>query len=85
MYYRITMRGDGLVTLEDLGWGDRRPQQAARTRHINEDEFVAVLNQLLKARFLDAIADYRGGPVAQLRGDHLSSTEAEERARRGWS
>jgi hypothetical protein len=30
--YRITLRGDGLVSLEDLGWGSKPPKPEVRQR-----------------------------------------------------
>jgi len=50
------LRGDGIVRVEDLGWGDQPPRLPVQTRSIKEDEFIAVLNQLLEARFLEAPA-----------------------------
>ena len=67
--YRITLRGDGVVRTEDLGWGGQPPRQGIQTRSIAADEFVAVLNQLLDARFLDANADLVRLRVAAKKGD----------------
>jgi len=70
--YRITMRGDGVVTLEDLGWGERRPQAGLRTRDIGVEAFVATVNQLFKARFLEAPGDFANTRVARREGDMLN-------------
>ncbi len=42
--YRITIRGDGLLTLEDLGWGMEPPKAAPRQRTLPVD--VAILAML---------------------------------------
>src|SRR5689334_21430128 len=55
--YRVTLHGDGAVRVEDLGWGGQPPRLPVQTRTIKKDEFTAVLNQLLDARFLEAPAD----------------------------
>jgi hypothetical protein len=69
--YRITLRGDGVVTTEDLGWGGQPPQEATGTALITEDQFLAILNQLLDARFLDAPDDLVKSRVAARKGDLL--------------
>jgi hypothetical protein len=69
--YRITLRGDGAVRVEDLGWGGQPPRLPVQTRSIKEDEFITVLNQLLDARFLEAPADLVKTRVAQRKGDLL--------------
>jgi hypothetical protein len=68
-HYRITLRGDGVVTVEDLGWGGQPPRLPVETRSIKEDEFTTVLNQLLDARFLEAPADLVKTRIAQRKGD----------------
>ena len=67
----ITLRGDGVVRAEDLGWGGQPPRLPVQTRSIKEDEFVTVLNQLLDARFLEAPAELVRTRVAQRKGDQL--------------
>ena len=69
--YLITLRGDGVVRAEDLGWGGQPPRLPVQTRSIKEDEFVTVLNQLLDARFLEAPAELVRTRVAQRKGDQL--------------
>ena len=49
--YRITVHGGGLVELEDIGSAPRDP---ARRRSIPSDQVVALVNEALKAGFLDA-------------------------------
>ena len=68
-YYRITVRGDGRVTLEDLGWGSELPKAAPRQRSIPADDVVALINELLEARFLWAPPE--GTRVAVRKGDSL--------------
>ena len=63
--YQITLRGDGVVTVEDLGWGGEPPRLPVQTRSIKEDEFISVLNQLLDARFLEAPAEIVKSRVAR--------------------
>jgi hypothetical protein len=46
--YRITLRGDGLVSLEELGWGNKPPKSEARQRSIPADDVVALINELLR-------------------------------------
>ena len=67
--YRITVRGDGLVTLEDLGWGSKAPKAAPRQRSIPVDNAVALIDELLKARFLEAPSSFAGARVARRKGD----------------
>ena len=52
--YRVTVQGDGLVTLEDLGWGNRPPKAPTRRRSIAVEEVVALVNEFLDARFFEA-------------------------------
>jgi hypothetical protein len=51
--YQITLRGDGVVSVEDLGWGGEPPRLPIQTRSIKEDEFITLLNQILEARFIE--------------------------------
>ena len=71
-HYRITVRGDGVVTLEDLGWGSRPPKAALRQRSIPADIAVALINDLFKARFVEAPSAFAGPRVAVRKGDALS-------------
>jgi hypothetical protein len=66
MAYRLQILGGaGLVTYTDFGG---EPRDAPQQREISTEEIVAVLNQFLRARFLDAQPIYTGCPVALLRG-----------------
>lgn len=69
--YRITLRGDGVVRVEDLGWGSQPPRLPVEKRSIKEDEFMTILNQLLEARFLEAPAELVRTRVAQRKGDQI--------------
>lgn len=69
--YRIALRGNGVVRVEDLGWGGQPPRLPVLTRSIKEDEFIAVLNQLLEARFLEAPAVIVKTRVARQKDDLL--------------
>ncbi len=71
MDYRVTVRGDGRVTLEDLGWGGKPPAEAPRQRSIPADDAVALIDQLLKARFLEAPVEFDGTRRAVRKGDSL--------------
>jgi hypothetical protein len=66
--YRIAVRGDGRVTLEDLGRGGNPPKAAPQQRSISADDAVVLINQLLKARFLEA---FEGTRVAVRKGNSL--------------
>jgi hypothetical protein len=65
--HRITVREDGRVTLEDLGWGGTPPKVAPRQRSMPADDAVTVINEFLKARFLEASGGHaRCGPKGGL-------------------
>jgi len=70
-YHRITIRGDGLVILEDLGWGANAPIVGPRERSVPADNVVALLNDLLKARFLEAPSPFAGPRHAVRKGDSV--------------
>jgi hypothetical protein len=70
-YHRITVRGDGVVTLEDLGWGGNPPVTGPRHRSIPTDDVVVLLNDLLKARFLEAPSTFGGSRHARRKGDSV--------------
>jgi Domain of unknown function (DUF6438) len=65
--YRITVRGDGTVTYEDLA----DPPVAPRERTVPVDDVVALANEFVRARFFDASDRYVGGSVYVRRGDQL--------------
>ena len=69
-HHRITVRGDGLVTLEDLGWGGNAPMVGPRQRSVPTDDVVALLNDLLKTQFLEAPSTF-GGRRARRKGDSV--------------
>jgi len=70
-YYRITVRGDGLVTLSDLGWGERLSKWPTRQRSIPADSVVALLDECLKVRFFESPDNFKGRRVAVRKGDSL--------------
>jgi hypothetical protein len=53
--YHITVRGDGVVELEDVG---TPPRAATQRRSITSDEVVSLVNEFLRARFFDAMNRY---------------------------
>jgi len=53
--YHITVRGDGVVELEDVG---TPPRAATQRRSITSDEVVTLVNEFLRARFFDAMDRY---------------------------
>ena len=50
VHYRVTISGDGTVRYEDLA----SPPVAPRTRKVPLDEVVALTNEFVRARFLEA-------------------------------
>ena len=56
--YTITVRGDGSVELEELPWGPTRPKPPVRRRSIEPEQVVELVNELFKARFLEALDRY---------------------------
>jgi hypothetical protein len=54
--YRVTISGDGTVRYEDLA----SPPVPARTRRVAVDEVVALANEFIRARFLEAPETYVG-------------------------
>jgi hypothetical protein len=69
--YRITIRGDGRLTLEDLGWGMKPPKASPRQRSVPTNVPVSLVNELLKARFLEAPSAFAGSRVAVQKGGSL--------------
>ena len=67
--YRITVLGDGRVTLEDLGWGEIPPKAAPRHRSIPVDDAVALMNGLFSAGFIWTPAGAEGTRVAVRNGN----------------
>ena len=67
--YRITVRGDGVVELEDLG---DLPRAGTQRRSIAEDEVVALVNEFLGARFFDVLDNPDGTLFAVRKGAVLN-------------
>lgn len=66
--YRVTIRGDGSVEYEDVGG---KPRDPLRRRSVPVDEVVSLVNEFLRARFVDARSVYNDMPIAQRQGDSL--------------
>jgi hypothetical protein len=56
VHYRVTISGDGTVRYEDLA----SPPVPPRTRKVTVDEVVALTNEFVRARFLEAPRSYVG-------------------------
>jgi len=69
--YQITLRGDGVVKVEDLGWGGEPPRLPVQTRSIKEDEFITLLNQILEARFIEIPVPSATPRIARRKGDSV--------------
>lgn len=69
--YLIAIRGDGLVTLKDLGWGDKPAKSPTRQRSIPADSVVALVDEFLKARFFESPDNFKSRRVAVRKGDSL--------------
>jgi len=70
--YKITLRGDGFVELEELPWVPPRPKPAVRRRSIDPCQIVDLINELFRARFLEAPDVYHGVRVVIRKGDVLT-------------
>ena len=68
MKYSILIRGTGLVEYKDLGGEPRGPE---RQRSIAVDQVVSLLNEFLRARFLEAPPNYPPVPVGVRDGDSV--------------
>jgi hypothetical protein len=66
--YRITIRGDGSVELEDVG---TPPTPPTRRRSVAGDLVLTLVNEFLKVRFFDALDHYDWTPFAVRKGDSL--------------
>jgi hypothetical protein len=66
--YRVTVSGNGAVTYEDLV---EDPQSVRRQRSISVDEVVALLNEFLRAGFLEARDRYVGASFYARQGGQL--------------
>jgi hypothetical protein len=65
--YRITISGDGTVRYEDLA----SPPIPRRTRKVAVDDVVALANEFVRARFLEAPGKYVGQSFYVLRNGQL--------------
>jgi hypothetical protein len=66
--YRVAVSGNGAVTYEDLV---QDPQSVRRQRSISVDEVVALLNDFLRAGFLEARDRYVGASFYSRQGSQL--------------
>jgi hypothetical protein len=69
--YRIAIRGDGLLTLEDLGWGGRAPKERPRQRTLPVDSVVTLIDDFLTARFFESPDSFANRNTAVRRGERL--------------
>lgn len=67
IHYRITVRGDGTVTYEDLA----DPPVAPRERTVPVDDVVALANEFVRARFFEASDRYVGASFYVRQGEQL--------------
>jgi hypothetical protein len=67
IHYQVTVHGDGRVTYEDLA----TPPIAPKERTIPATDVVALTNEFLAARFLEAPDRYVGRSFYQLQGNQL--------------
>jgi hypothetical protein len=66
--YRITIRGDGVITREDIG---PPPRADTLKRTVDVDEVVSLVNEFLKVRFFDALDRYESVMFVERKGDLL--------------
>ena len=66
--YSISVRGDGVVELNDIG---TPPRPEPRRGSIAVDEVVALVNAFLKLRFFESVSFYGGTGSAVRMGDSL--------------
>jgi hypothetical protein len=78
--YRIIVRGDRTVELEDVG---SSPTAKTQKRSIAEGEVVALVNEFFKARFFDALDTYAGTSSVVLKGESLLLL-GHDGGTRGW-
>ena len=67
VHYRITIRGEGTVTYADLADPPVQPRQ----RTVAVDEVVALANEFIRARFLEAPQRYVGESFYVRQGDRM--------------
>jgi hypothetical protein len=66
--YRITIRGDGVITREDIG---TPPRADTLKRTVDVGEVVALVNEFLRVRFFDALDRYESVMFVERKGDLL--------------
>jgi hypothetical protein len=71
-HYDITLRGEGVVTLRERPWGVVRPEPPIRRRPVDPVRIVDLVNELFRARFLEAAAFHDSVPFAIRSGDVLT-------------
>ena len=64
VYYRVTISGDGMVRYEDLA----DPPVPQRNRRVPVDEVLALVNDFVRGRFLEAPDRYVGQNFYVLQG-----------------
>ena len=67
--YRVSIRGDGLVTLEKTTFSP--PRSETLKRDVSREDVVALVNAFLDAGFLDLPNRNNVRPVSTLKGDSL--------------
>jgi hypothetical protein len=68
--YRIVLRADGFVSLEDLGWGNKPPLATTLQRSMSSNIVIGLINQMFDARFMSPDS-FQGVPVAVRKGESL--------------
>ena len=67
IHYRVTIRGDGTVTYEDLA----EPPVPSRSRRVPADDVLALMNEFVGARFFEAHDRYVGKSFYVRQGEQL--------------
>lgn len=67
VHYRVTIRGDGSVTYQDLA----EPPAPPRERTVSADDVVALVNEFVGTRFFEASDRYVGRSFYVRQGDQL--------------
>ena len=71
-HYDISLHGKGVVELRERPWGVARPEPAVRRRAIDPARIVDLVNELFKARFVEAVSFNDSVPFAIRNGDVLT-------------
>ena len=66
--YQVLVRGDGVVRYEDIGGEPRDP---VRQRTVPTEDVIELVNDILRARFFEAAAEYDVESIAVRDGDSL--------------